>query len=377
MKALVTGATGFVGAAVARALSAAGWQVRVLARSGSNRSNLQSPAWEVVEGDLADLQSLERALEGCTGLFHAAADYRLGARDPTQLYRTNVEGTRRILSAARTAGVTRIVYTSSVATIGIPSDGSPGDERTPVAESHMIGHYKRSKYLAEEVARDAARTGMSVVIVNPSTPVGPGDIKPTPTGQLVLDAASGRMPAYVDTGLNIVHVDDVAAGHLLAFERDVADDSRADRAPRRARAPAQPSAVCRGVARCLSCRRLRQNLGPQRPRDARRSAHVAQAHVLLERQGSQRAGVPLASAPPGVRGCVAVVSRARPTILIAARAASAFGQMPAGSTRYANFARTGTSRGRSRRASYCSMRRSFSLRHTSSSECRVTDSPTS
>ncbi len=219
MKALVTGATGFVGAAVARALSAAGWQVRVLARSGSNRSNLQSPAWEVVEGDLADLQSLERALEGCTGLFHAAADYRLGARDPTQLYRTNVEGTRNILSAARTAGVPRIVYTSSVATIGIPSDGSPGDERTPVAESHMIGHYKRSKYLAEEVARDAARTGMSVVIVNPSTPVGPGDIKPTPTGQLVLDAASGRMPAYVDTGLNIVHVDDVAAGHLLAFER--------------------------------------------------------------------------------------------------------------------------------------------------------------
>jgi dihydroflavonol-4-reductase len=219
MKALVTGATGFVGAAVARALGAAGWQVRVLTRSGSNRSNLQSPAWEVVEGDLADLKSLERALEGCTGLFHVAADYRLGARDPTQLYRTNVEGTRHILSAARTAGVSRIVYTSSVATIGIPSDGSPGEERTPVALDNMIGHYKRSKYLAEEVARDAARTGMSVVIVNPSTPVGPGDIKPTPTGQLVLDAASGRMPAYVDTGLNIVHVDDVAAGHLLAFDR--------------------------------------------------------------------------------------------------------------------------------------------------------------
>jgi dihydroflavonol-4-reductase len=219
MKALVTGATGFVGAAVARALGAAGWQVRVLVRSGSNRGNLQPLAWDVVEGDLADLSSLERALEGCAGLFHVAADYRLGARDPAQLYRTNVEGTRNILSAARTAGVPRIVYTSSVATIGIPSDGSPGEERTPVAESHMIGHYKRSKYLAEEVARDAARMGMSVVIVNPSTPVGPGDIKPTPTGQLVLDAASGRMPAYVDTGLNIVHVDDVAAGHLLAFER--------------------------------------------------------------------------------------------------------------------------------------------------------------
>jgi dihydroflavonol-4-reductase len=219
MKALVTGATGFVGAAVARALSIAGWQVRVLVRAGSDRGNLQRLAVEVVEGDLADLGSLERALEGCSGLFHVAADYRLGARDPKPLYRTNVEGTRNILNAARTAGVGRIVYTSSVATIGIPSDGSPGDERTPVTLSNMIGHYKRSKYLAEEVVRDAARMGMSVVIVNPSTPVGPGDIKPTPTGRLVLDAASGRMPAYVDTGLNIVHVDDVAAGHLLAFER--------------------------------------------------------------------------------------------------------------------------------------------------------------
>jgi dihydroflavonol-4-reductase len=219
MKALVTGATGFVGAAVARALGAAGWQVRVLVRSGSDRGNLQRLAAEVVEGDLTDLGSLERALAGCEGLFHVAADYRLGARDPEPLYRTNVEGTRNILNAARTAGVARIVYTSSVATIGIPSDGSPGDERTPVALSNMIGHYKRSKFLAEEVAREAAREGLSVVIVNPSTPVGPGDIKPTPTGQLIVDAASGRMPAYVDTGLNIVHVDDVAAGHLLAFER--------------------------------------------------------------------------------------------------------------------------------------------------------------
>jgi dihydroflavonol-4-reductase len=219
MRALVTGATGFVGAAVARALGRAGWEVRVLVRAGSDRSNLQPLALEAVEGDLADSNSLERALEGCGGLFHVAADYRLGARDPTPLYRTNVDGTRNILNAARRAGVPRVVYTSSVATIGIPPDGSPGEERTPVALSRMIGHYKRSKYLAEEVARDAARTGMSVVIVNPSTPVGPGDVKPTPTGQLVLDAACGRMPAYVDTGLNIVHVDDVAAGHLLAFER--------------------------------------------------------------------------------------------------------------------------------------------------------------
>jgi len=219
MKALVTGATGFVGAAIARALAAAGWQVRVLARSGSNRGNLLGLSVEVFEGDLADAASLELALRGCAGLFHAAADYRLGARDPEQLYRTNVEGTRNILNAARAAGVGRIVYTSSVATIGIPRDGSPGDERTPAALGDMIGHYKRSKYLAEEAAREAARTGLPVVIVNPSTPVGPGDIKPTPTGQLILDAASGRMPAYVDTGLNIVHVDDVAAGHLLAYER--------------------------------------------------------------------------------------------------------------------------------------------------------------
>jgi dihydroflavonol-4-reductase len=219
MKALVTGATGFVGAAIAKTLLASGWQVRVLARAGSDRGNLRQLAAEVAEGDLNDLRSLERALEGCTALFHAAADYRLGARDPKPLYLTNVEGTRNILNAARTAGVQRTVYTSSVATIGIPTDGAPGEERSPVALSDMIGHYKRSKYLAEEVARDAARMGMSVVIVNPSTPVGPGDIKPTPTGQLVLDAASGRMPAYVDTGLNIVHVDDVAAGHLLAFER--------------------------------------------------------------------------------------------------------------------------------------------------------------
>jgi dihydroflavonol-4-reductase len=219
MKALVSGATGFVGAAVAKALCAAGWEVRVLARAGSDRSNVRQLAVQVVEGDLADVASLERALEGCAALFHVAADYRLGARDPRPLYRTNVEGTRNILNAARSAAVERVVYTSSVATVGIPPDGAPGTENTPVGLSDMIGHYKRSKYLAEEVVLEAARAGLSVVIVNPSTPVGPGDIKPTPTGQLVLDAAAGRMPAYVDTGLNIVHVDDVAAGHLLAYQR--------------------------------------------------------------------------------------------------------------------------------------------------------------
>jgi dihydroflavonol-4-reductase len=219
MKALVTGATGFVGAAVARALLGEQWQVRVLARRGSDRRNLQNLDVEVSEGDLADLGSLERAAQGCDGLFHVAADYRLGARDPAELYRANVEGTRNVLNAAYRAGVRRIVYTSSVATIGIPTDGTPGDERTASSLENMIGHYKRSKFLAEEVVRDAARGGISVVIVSPSTPVGPGDVKPTPTGLLVLDAAAGRMPAYVDTGLNIVHVDDVAAGHLLAYER--------------------------------------------------------------------------------------------------------------------------------------------------------------
>ena len=219
MRALVTGATGFVGAAVARALLRESWQVRALVRGGSERGNLQHLALEIAVGDLSDRPSLDRALAGCGALFHVAADYRLGAPDPRQLYSTNVEGTRNILLAARQAGVERTVYTSSVATMGIPGDGAPGDEQTPVSLEAMIGHYKRSKFLAERVALEAARAGQPVVIVNPSTPVGPGDIKPTPTGQLVLDAAAGRMPAYVDTGLNIVHVDDVAAGHLLAYHR--------------------------------------------------------------------------------------------------------------------------------------------------------------
>ena len=219
MRALVTGATGFVGAAVARALVREGWQVRVLVRAGSDRSNLKDLPLEVAVGDLTDQISVDAALVDCRALFHVAADYRLGARDPGELYRNNVEGTRNMLLAAQRAGVEKTVYTSSVATIAIPADGTPGDEQAPNDLEAMIGHYKRSKFLAEQTAVDAARSGQPVVIVNPSTPVGPGDVKPTPTGQLVLDAAAGRMPAYVDTGLNIVHVDDVAAGHLLAFHR--------------------------------------------------------------------------------------------------------------------------------------------------------------
>lgn len=218
MRALVTGASGFVGSAVARALDQAGWQVRALVRAGSDRRNLERLPVERVCGDITDSASLDAALTDCDALFHVAADYRLWTPDPQRLYRTNVEGTRNVLEAARRARIARIVYTSSVATVGLPPDGSPGTEATPVALADMIGHYKRSKFLAEELVRELAREGLPVVIVNPSTPIGPGDVRPTPTGRLVMDAALGRMPAYVDTGLNIVHVDDVAAGHLQALE---------------------------------------------------------------------------------------------------------------------------------------------------------------
>ena len=216
--ALVTGATGFLGSAVARALIAAGHHVRVLARPASDRRNIEGLDVEIVTGNLDQPESLAPALKGCTALFHVAADYRLWIPDPAAMYRTNVEGSAALIRAAAAAGVSRAVYTSSVAVLGIDKTGKPADESTPVTVVDMVGHYKRSKFLAEEAVNAAARdTGMSVVTVNPSTPIGPRDIKPTPTGRTIVMAASGRMPAYVDTGLNLVHVDDCAAGHVLAF----------------------------------------------------------------------------------------------------------------------------------------------------------------
>ena len=219
MTTLVTGATGFVGSAVARRLIGRGEEVRALVRPRSEQGNIEGLDVEIVRGDLRDPSSLAPAVAGCDALYHLAADYRLWTPRPQEIYSTNVDGTRNLMRVAGEAGVRRIVYTSSTATLGHSRGGVPADEETPVTLEDMIGPYKRSKFLAEaEVRRLARDEKLPVVIVNPSTPVGPRDIKPTPTGRMIVQAAGGKIPAYVDTGLNIVHVDDVAEGHLLAFE---------------------------------------------------------------------------------------------------------------------------------------------------------------
>ncbi len=216
---LVTGASGFVGSAVVRRLIADGEAVRVLVRPESDRRNVDGLDVEIVEGDLMRPDSLGATVRGCQGVFHVAADYRLWTRQPEAMFQANVEGSRAIVTAAHEAGVERIVYTSSVATLGIVPGGD-GDEQTPVTYADMIGPYKQSKYRAEEaVSALVTDFGAPVVIVNPSTPIGPRDIKPTPTGRMIVEAASGKMPAYVDTGLNVAHVDDVAAGHILAYRQ--------------------------------------------------------------------------------------------------------------------------------------------------------------
>jgi dihydroflavonol-4-reductase len=215
---LVTGASGFLGSAIAAALRARGCDVRVLARPSSPRANLD-PADTLCEGDLLDRASLKAALKGARFLFHAAADYRLWAKDPQEIYRNNVEGTRLIMEEAASAGVERVVYTSSVATLKL-SRGAAATEDSPLAEDAAIGAYKRSKVAAERLVESMARReGLAAVIVNPSTPIGPRDLRPTPTGRIIVEAASGRMPAFVDTGLNLAHVDDVAVGHVAALER--------------------------------------------------------------------------------------------------------------------------------------------------------------
>jgi dihydroflavonol-4-reductase len=216
---LVTGATGFVGSNVVRELLKDGATVRVLARARSDRRALANLPVEVVEGDLCVPASLRQVVAGVTTIFHVAADYRLWVRDPQELYRANVQGTRAILETAAQAGVRRIVYTSTVGALGIPTDGTPGTEDTPVSLGDMVGPYKASKFLAEQAALEFARAGLPIVVVNPSAPVGPWDVKPTPTGQMIVDFLEGRMFASLDTGLNLVHVRDVARGHLLAAER--------------------------------------------------------------------------------------------------------------------------------------------------------------
>ena len=219
MNVLVTGATGFVGANLVRELLRDGQGVRALARRGSDRRAIDGLDIEIAEGDLLDPESLRRAVAGIDIVFHAAADYRLWAPDPQVLFRANVDGTRAILTAAAEAGVRRIVYTSTVGALGVPKGGGQGTEDTPVSLDDMVGPYKRSKFLAERAALELAAAGAPVVIVNPSAPVGPWDVKPTPTGQMVIDFVRGRMFATVDTGLNLVHVRDVARGHILAAER--------------------------------------------------------------------------------------------------------------------------------------------------------------
>src|SRR5713226_3586354 len=219
MLAFVTGATGFLGSHVTRVLAEQGADLRLLVRASSDLRNLQGLNAERVSGDLRDSASLEKAISGCDTVFHVAADYRLWVRDPAQMYRSNVEGTRAILAAARKNGVRSVVCTSSVATIGFTANGHPADEDSPVSLADMIGHYKRSKFMAEQLALEAGRSGMRVIVVNPTTPVGEQDVKPTPTGRIVVDFLKRKFPAYVETGLNLVDVRECARGHVTAMEK--------------------------------------------------------------------------------------------------------------------------------------------------------------
>ena len=332
---LVTGATGFVGSAVARALAARGHTLRLLVRPSSDYTLIQSlvqAGATPVQGDLNDPASLAAAVQGCRYLLHVAADYRLWVPDPGPMMQANVAGTTALLRAARDTGVERIVYCSSVAALGLVGDGTPATETTEIHPEAIIGAYKQSKYQAEQAVRALARDEqVPVVIVNPSTPVGPRDIKPTPTGKMVLDAAAGRMPAYLDTGLNIVHVDDVAEGHLLALQHgrigesyilggedlgmphllamidDVMARPQARRVRLNQRRPLPPR------PRDGSRRPRLQDRPPRHPRDAR---HGQEAHVFQQRQGPDRTRLHRPPRPPSLRRRHRLVPRARPPMTL-------------------------------------------------------------
>jgi dihydroflavonol-4-reductase len=218
MKVLVTGATGFIGGNLARELCRRGYQVRALVRPNSSTLTIEDTGIEMVTGDILDQESLGKAVRGCQRVFHCAAVYSFWSPDPRAIYRTNVDGTAAVLETCRRAGVERVVYTSTVSTIGLVAGGL-GTEDTVVDPHHLVGHYKKSKYQAEQVALKMAAQGLPVIVVNPTAPVGPWDVKPTPTGKVVLDFLLGRIPAYVDTGMNLVDVEDVAVGHILAMEK--------------------------------------------------------------------------------------------------------------------------------------------------------------
>jgi dihydroflavonol-4-reductase len=219
MKAFITGATGFVGSHVARALAAQGAELRLLVRPTSRLDNIADLRAETFTGDLRDPRSLKKAMAGCEFVFHVAADYRLWVRDPDQMYRSNVEGTRAIIEVAKETGIRRVIYTSSVATMAFTREGHIAGEDSPVSIRDMVGHYKRSKFMAEQIALEAGNNGANVVVVNPTTPIGEYDIRPTPTGRIVVDFLKRKFPAYVDTGLNLADVKEVARGHLLAMEK--------------------------------------------------------------------------------------------------------------------------------------------------------------
>ena len=302
---LVTGATGFVGSAVARALVMRGFHVRALMRAGANRLNIAHLNCEPVIGDMRDADSMLAAMKGARYLFHVAADYRLWVPDPDAMMRANVEGTRHLLLAAQAAGVERVVYCSSVAALGLIGDGSVADELTPVHVEKIVGVYKKSKYLAEQAVLALVRNeGVPAVIVNPSTPIGPRDIKPTPTGKMIRDATFGRMPAYVDTGLNVVHVDDVAEGHLLALDRglEVGGADAGDRRPRdvdRERAELDHADGGRGVGLAQQVERLLRDAVAVQPGRGRVAGAGAQQD---EAQGLARALRIVADGLPALGG---------------------------------------------------------------------------